>query len=63
VKLIDSAKQVAIEVKRILSAENILSKSRKGKRRFFVSDNPEWFTGLAKSFLGEPIKGAKKVSV
>ena len=63
VKLIDSAKQVAIEVKRILSAENILSKSRKGKRRFFVSDNPEWFTGLAKSFLGETIKGAKKVSV
>jgi glutamate racemase len=63
IKLIDSAKQVAIEVKRILSAENILSKSRKGKRRFYVSDNPEWFTGLAKSFLGEPIKGAKKVSV
>jgi glutamate racemase len=63
VKLIDSAKQVAMEVKRILSAENILSKSRKGKRRFYVSDNPEWFTGLAKSFLGEPIKGAKKVSV
>jgi len=63
VKLIDSAKQVAIEVKRILSAENILSKSRKGKKYFYVSDNPEWFTGLAKSFLGEPIKGAKKVSV
>jgi glutamate racemase len=63
VKLIDSAKQVAIEVKRILSAENNLNKSRRGKRRFFVSDNPEWFTGLAKSFLGEPIKGAKKVSV
>jgi glutamate racemase len=63
IKLIDSAKQVAIEVKRILSAENILSRSRKGKRRFYVSDNPEWFTGLAKSFLGEPIKGAKKVSV
>ena len=63
VKLIDSAKQVAMEVKRILSAENILSKARKGKRRFYVSDNPEWFTGLAKSFLGEPIKGAKKVSV
>ncbi|MCX5708442.1 MAG: glutamate racemase, partial [Candidatus Omnitrophica bacterium] len=63
IKLIDSAKQVAMEVKRILSAENILSRSRKGKRRFYVSDNPEWFTGLAKSFLGEPIKGAKKVNV
>ncbi len=63
VKLIDSAKQVAMEVKRILAAENILSRSRKGKHRFYVSDNPEWFTGLAKSFLGQPIKGAKKVSV
>ncbi len=63
IKLIDSAKQVAIEVKRILSNENILSKSRKGKHYFYVSDNPEWFTGLAKSFLGQPIRGAKKVSV
>ncbi len=63
VKLIDSAKQVAIEVKRILSNEGVLSKSLKGKHRFYVSDNPEWFTGLAKRFLGRPIRGAKKVSV
>jgi len=63
VKLIDSAKQVAIEVKRILSNEGVLNKSRKGKHEFYVSDNPEWFTGLAKRFLGRPIRGAKKVSV
>ncbi len=63
VKLIDSAKQVAIEVKRILSNDCVLSKSCRGKHRFYVSDNPEWFTGLAKRFLGRPIRGAKKVSV
>lgn len=63
VKLIDSAKQVAIEVKKILSAEGELSNSRNGKHHFYVSDNPEWFTGLAKRFLGRPIRGAKKVNV
>ncbi len=63
VKLIDSAKQVAIEVKKILSAEGALSNSRNGKHHFYVSDNPEWFTGLAKRFLGRPIRGAKKVNV
>ncbi len=63
VKLIDSAKQVAIEVKRILSHEGVLNKSHKGKHKFYVSDNPEWFTDLAESFLGQSIKGAKKVSV
>ncbi len=63
VKLIDSAKQVAIEVKKILSAEGELSNSRNGKHEFYVSDNPEWFTGLAKRFLGRPIRGAKRVNV
>lgn len=63
VKLIDSAKQVAIEVKRILSNEGVLNKSHQGKHSFYVSDNPEWFTGLAESFLGQSIKGAKKVNV
>lgn len=63
VKLIDSAKQVAIEVKKILSTERLLSRLRKGRHEFFVSDNPEWFTGLAGRFLGRQIKGAKKVHV
>ncbi|MFZ5800579.1 MAG: glutamate racemase [Candidatus Omnitrophota bacterium] len=62
VKLIDSAKQVSIEVKKILSTERGLSRARQGRHEFFVSDNPEWFTGLAKRFLGRQIKGAKKVN-
>ncbi len=63
VTLIDSAKQVAIEVKRILAAEGLLNRGRnKASHKFYVSDNPEWFTGLAKRFLGTPVSGAKKVN-
>jgi glutamate racemase len=63
INLIDSAKQVAIEVNKILAAEGMLNnRSHKGKQKFYVSDNPEWFEGLAKRFLGQPVKGVKKVN-
>ncbi|MFZ2603543.1 MAG: glutamate racemase [Candidatus Omnitrophota bacterium] len=62
VTLIDSAKQVAMEVKEILSAENLLNKNRKAKNKFYVSDNPEWFSSIAKRFLGQDIKDAVKVN-
>ncbi|MDD5432227.1 MAG: glutamate racemase [Candidatus Omnitrophica bacterium] len=62
VTLIDSAKQVAVEVKKILSAEDLLNKKRSGKSRFYVSDNPEWFNGLAKRFLGYSVKNVSKVN-
>ena len=62
VKLIDSAKQVAIEVKEILVAQGMLNKGRRGRPQFYVSDNPDWFSGLAKRFLGRSIKDARKVS-
>ncbi|MGE5307511.1 MAG: glutamate racemase [Deltaproteobacteria bacterium] len=61
VRVINSAKQVAIEVKEILAADGGLEKrSSAGKQQFFVSDNPGWFTGLAKTFLGRNITDAKK---
>lgn len=63
VMLIDSAKQVAIEVKKILSAESLCNSHRKGKHKFYVSDNPEWFSNLANRFLGQLIKDVKKVSI
>lgn len=62
VTLIDSAKQVAIEVKKILAAEGQLNCRRLGKHEFFVSDNPEWFSGLAERFLGSPLKNVSKVN-
>jgi len=62
ITLIDSAKQVAVEVKEILTAEGLLnSKSgRKGRHKFYVSDNPKWFSGLAKRFLGVPLPNARR---
>ncbi len=63
VALIDSAKQVAIEVKNILSHNNLLRPAgRRGRREFYVSDNPEWFSGLAENFLGRPAANARKVN-
>lgn len=64
VVLIDSAKQVAIEVKKILSAEGMLNTARrKAHHDFYVSDNPEWFSGLAERFLGSPLRNkAKRVN-
>ena len=62
VTLIDSAKQVAIEVKNILAREGLLNKNGHGRHKFFVSDNPEWFSGLAQRFLGRPLKNVKKVN-
>ena len=62
VALIDSAKQVAIEVKKILAEEGELNKSRRGKHRFYVSDNPEWFSGLAERFLGRSLSNVKRMN-
>ncbi|MDD5098085.1 MAG: glutamate racemase, partial [Candidatus Omnitrophica bacterium] len=62
VVLIDSAKQVAIEVNKILSNEGLLNKKGKGRHEFFVSDNPEWFSSLAQRFLGRPVINVKKVA-
>ncbi len=62
INLIDSAKQVAIEVKKILATEGELNKSRRGKHRFYVSDNPEWFSGLAERFLGRSLSNVKRMN-
>ncbi len=63
VVLIDSAKQVALEVKKILTHEGMLNKRGfRGRQKFFVSDNPEWFSALAKRFLGRTVANARKVN-
>jgi glutamate racemase len=62
ITLIDSAKQVAVEVKKILLGEGLLERGTKGRQRFFVSDNPEWFRDLARRFLGRPIRDVAKVN-
>ena len=62
VALIDSAKQVAIEVRKILAAEGELNKGHRGKHKFYVSDNPEWFSGLAERFLGVSLRNVKRMN-
>ena len=63
VTLIDSAKQVAIEVKKILVTEGLLNHTKaRPTQRFYVSDNPDWFSELAVRFLGRPIRNVKKVN-
>ncbi|MFA5096361.1 MAG: glutamate racemase [Candidatus Omnitrophota bacterium] len=62
VTLIDSAKQVAIEVNEILAGEGLLQKTGKGRHQFFVSDNPEWFSSLAGRFLGRTVRNVRKVN-
>jgi len=62
VTLIDSAKQVACEVKKILVSEDLLNHGKGGNHSFYVSDNPEWFSGLAQRFLGRQLKNVKKVN-
>ena len=62
VNLIDSAKEVACEVKKILQEHNLArDKKHKGTCKVFVSDKPQHFKKLAKRFLGYNIGHIKKV--
>jgi glutamate racemase len=60
VTLIDSAKQVAMEVKQILSDNAWLNANGRGRHKYFVSDNPEWFSSIAERFLGGMPKAVRK---
>jgi len=63
VKLIDSAQQVAVEVKQVLSQEGILNNNRlKPSREYFVSDEVAIFKNVAKMFLGSDLKEVRKVA-
>ena len=53
VALVDSAKEVALQVKNILDESSNRRKSKKkSSLRIFVSDKPQSFMRIAKSFLG-----------
>ena len=62
VHLIDSAKQVAEEVKQILDMQDMAAgKKNKGSLKLYVSDEPGKFAQLGEKFLGRKIKIVKKV--
>jgi glutamate racemase len=63
VVLVDSAKQVACEVKEILANQGMLSSKRKRsdiRRVFYVTDAPQNFSKLAERFLGYPLSDVRK---
>ena len=61
VALVDSAKEIAVEVKTILTEMNLgRAKRAPSKRIFYVSDQPQHFLKLARRFLGYDIKDVKR---
>jgi glutamate racemase len=62
VRLVDSARQCAVEVEKVLYNEGLLGDSRaKGTLRFFVSDEPQRFAVLGRRFLGSNIKCTRRI--
>jgi len=62
IALIDSARQVALEVRQILEERSICATKGKPKHQFFVSDEPANFQDLAQAFLDKAIKDVVKVA-
>ena len=63
VTLIDSAQQVAVEVRHILTQEGLLKKKHSSSSiEYFVSDEVAIFKNVAKKFLGKELKHVKKVN-
>lgn len=65
VVLIDSAKEVVAEAKRILQdmGEMLGSGSRTPYRRYYVSDTPTRFVRIGRRFLGEEISPVEQVEI
>lgn len=64
VALVDSAQEVAKDLKDILKVKKILNTGRRSSRnqyQFLVSDEPKHFQKLAKRFLGQDILEVKKL--
>jgi glutamate racemase len=64
VTLIDSAQEVACEIKNVLEERDLQrSERRRGKCQIFVSDKPQHFKRLAYQFLNRHIGHIRKVSL
>ena len=61
VQLVDSAREVALQVKELLARTGLL-RTRLGHCRhmFIVSDEPEQFRRLSSRFLGESVKNVRR---
>lgn len=59
--LIDSATQVALEVKQILDENSLHSKFKNPSHQFYVTDEPNNFKEFAMNFLGKTARNIKQV--
>ena len=55
VTLIDSGSAAALEAKRLLTENDMLTDNQNGQCRFFVSDRPQGFAQVAQMFLGRKV--------
>ena len=63
VRLIDSAKETAAEVRSLLGRFGLLRPEGAPRHRFFVTDEPERFREVGQRFLGAPIANVKRVTL
>jgi glutamate racemase len=62
VNLIDSGKETAKEVKKLLESKRLLNPKKKpGSHKFFVTDFQKKFSEISERFLGQELKNVKKV--
>jgi len=63
VRLVDSAQQVAAEVRQVLAQEGLLRvRSGRARHEYYVSDEVAIFRNVARRFLGRELKGIRKVN-
>lgn len=64
IQLVDSAQEIAQEVKDLLFRQKIINKNSKaGAKTFYVTDSPERFKKIGEIFLNYEIKNIFKVSL
>ncbi|MBN2484271.1 MAG: glutamate racemase [Candidatus Omnitrophica bacterium] len=63
VHLINSAYEVAVKVRGVLRHSGLLNPGRRGRREFFVSDEPAGFMKLARLFLNKTTGKPKVINV
>jgi glutamate racemase len=61
VNLIDSGKETALTVKRVLQEQGLLADVKKNQDTYFVSDIPEKFLEIGSAFLGEPLENVERI--
>jgi glutamate racemase len=64
VRLIDSAEETAMEVKKVLAQKELIKRTnRRPFRKFFVSDTPDRFVEVGERFLKDKITEVERINV